>query len=186
MALSGNIRISKPGPRGPGRAAKVLLLALAGGLAGTTGGCERDEPALVPLVAFDTATVRIETARDTFDLRVEVAATEEQRAYGLMERDELPEDRGMIFVYEGLQDPEAGFWMFRTRIPLDIAFMDGDGRIARIRRMVPCESPNPLLCPLYSPGAPYAAALEVNAGFFERRGVEPGDRIVLLHGEAAS
>jgi uncharacterized protein len=164
-----------------GIAARLLLAGMTGGLA---GGCEREEPALEPLVAFDTAMVRIETAADTFDLAVEVAATEEQRAYGLMERDELPEDRGMIFVYDGLQDPEAGFWMYRTRIPLDIAFLDGDGRIVRIRRMVPCESPNPLLCPLYPPGAPYAAALEVNAGFFERRGVAVGDRIVLVRGPA--
>lgn len=155
----------------------LLLLALA--------GCEReDAPAAsgdagaAPLVAFDTTTVRIETGADTFHLSVEVAETESQRSYGLMDRESLQEDAGMLFVYSEPQDSTAGFWMYRTRVPLDIAFLDDQGRIVSILSMEPCPSPYPQVCRTYSPGTPYAAALEVNRGYFARRGITPGDRVV--------
>ncbi|MFW6200946.1 MAG: DUF192 domain-containing protein [Gemmatimonadota bacterium] len=150
-------------------------------------GCEAGDSSagsaeFVPAVAFDTTAARIETEADTFPLTVEVAETDEQRGYGLMERTSLPEDHGMIFRYGSPQPPDAGFYMYRTRIPLDIAFVDGDGRIVAIERMEPCESPYPASCPRYAPGEPYTAALEVNAGYFEARGIEVGDRVIVLDG----
>lgn len=131
------------------------------------------------VVAFDTATVAIETADATVTLQTELARTPEQRAHGLMERTSLPRGAGMLFLYPAPQDSTGGFWMFRTRIPLDIAFLDDDGRILAIRSMVPCESPNPRVCPVTSPGRPYRGALEVNSGYFEEHGVAVGDRLVL-------
>ncbi|MFW6079183.1 MAG: DUF192 domain-containing protein [Gemmatimonadota bacterium] len=144
------------------------------------GGGSASTSELVPAVAFDTTTARIETAADTFPLTVEVAETDEQRGYGLMERTSLPESHGMIFRYDSPRPPDAGFYMYRTRIPLDIAFLDGDGRIVAIEGMEPCESPYPSACPRYAPGEPYTAALEVNAGYFESRGIGIGDRVVVL------
>lgn len=133
-------------------------------------------------VAFDTAELVIETADTLFRITAEIAATPDQRAYGLMERTSLPDEHGMLFTYPEPQDPESGFWMFRTRIPLDIAFLDETGAIRAIRQMEPCESPNPRLCPVYAGGVPWAAALEVNRGFFERHGIGIGDRVRLVDG----
>lgn len=136
-----------------------------------------------PAVAFDTALAFIERESDTLRLTVEVAETADQRAYGLMEREMLPSDRGMLFRYSAAQDPAQGFWMFRTLIPLDIAFLDEEGRIVAIMGMEPCGSPNPQVCRLYSPGVPFSGALEVNRGYFERSGVEIGDRVLMVRPE---
>lgn len=145
-------------------------------------GCEAPEDGMEvedPLVVFDTGTVRIETGDTVLTLRAELARTPDERAYGLMERSSLPRDAGMLFLYPEPADSSAGFWMFRTRIPLDIAFLDDEGRIIAIRSMVPCESPNPAVCPSTSPGQPFQGALEVNRGYFREHGVEVGDRVVL-------
>jgi uncharacterized membrane protein (UPF0127 family) len=112
-------------------------------------------------------------------VRVEVAERDDQRVYGLMERTSLDDDAGMVFLYDDVQGAESGFWMYRTRIALDIAFFDSAGRIVAIRQMEPCASPNPDHCPPYSPGQSYTGALEVNHGWFARHGVTVGDHIVL-------
>jgi uncharacterized protein len=96
-----------------------------------------------------------------------------------MERRQLADSAGMLFVYDSVQPPDAGFWMCRTRIPLDIAYIDPAGRIRAIQQMVRCESTNPEGCPTYPPGVPYQYALEVDGGFFARRGVRVGDAIFL-------
>jgi uncharacterized membrane protein (UPF0127 family) len=129
------------------------------------------------VIAFDTATVRLASPRDTVTIHAEVARSTEQRTMGLMERRSLPDSAGMLFVYQGDQPANAGFWMFRTRIPLDIAFADSTGRIVAIRTMVPCEARLAAGCPSYEPGQPYRAALEVNAGLLARRGVAAGSRL---------
>ncbi|MGI9179399.1 MAG: DUF192 domain-containing protein [Longimicrobiaceae bacterium] len=154
--------------------ALCLLLSLL-------GACrDADDPReLQPLASFDTARVQIVTASDTLSLRVEVAGTEEQRASGLMERPSLPADAGMLFTYTAEQPGDRGFWMYRTQIPLDIAFLDEEGQILVILAMEPCTSPDPQWCPGYPPGVPYHAALEVNQGYFARHGIGPGDRVVL-------
>ena len=128
---------------------------------------------------FDSAGVQIITAADTANLKVEVAKTPEQHQLGLMERTKMPDDHGMIFVYDTPQDTLGGFWMYRTRIPLDIAFIDPGGSIVTIHTMQPCVSPNAQLCPSYRPTAPYLHVLEVNAGYFARHGVELGDTVRL-------
>jgi uncharacterized protein len=96
-----------------------------------------------PVVDFGAGTVRIETGSDTFDLRVDIAENDEQRRYGLMERAHLPEEAGMVFLYPEAQGPDGTFWMWRVLIPLDIAFLDEDGRIVAIREMEPCEAARP-------------------------------------------
>ena len=140
----------------------VLLAALA--LAAACGGAEEASPATA-LIATPAGEVRVD---------VELAETHDARREGLMHRESLPEESGMLFLYDG--PASGGFWMKDTLIPLSIAFLDADGRILRILDMEPCEA-DP--CPLYDPGVVYASALEVNRGAFERWGVELGDRVRL-------
>jgi uncharacterized protein len=155
-------------------AALVVTVALLG------WGCERGNAAAEEsAVAFDTTRVRLATASDTITLVVELAISEEQKTVGLMERRSLPADAGMLFLYREQQPASGGFWMFRTRIPLDIAFLDSTGVIHAIVAMEPCASPFASGCPAYEAGVPYHGALEVNRGFFARRGIERGDRLLL-------
>ena len=135
-----------------------------------------------PIVPIDTGTVFIETEADTFQLSVEIAETPSQRQIGLMERVELPEDEGMIFLSYEENDSAEGFWMFHTLIPLDIAYLDRDGRIVAVRTMEPCTSPVAAYCGEYPPGVPYWGALEVNGGYFAEREIGVGDRVTLRRG----
>jgi hypothetical protein len=105
---------------------------------------------------------------------VEVADDDGERQVGLMNRESLPADAGMIFLFEA--DSSGGFWMKNTLIPLSIAFVDSGGTILRILDMEPCEA-DP--CEVYDPGVFYRSALEVNKGAFDRLGVEEGDRLRL-------
>jgi uncharacterized membrane protein (UPF0127 family) len=116
---------------------------------------------------------------DTIPLQVELARTAPEKTMGLMERTHLADSSGMLFIYDSMQPANAGFWMFRTKIPLDIAFVDSAGVIRSIRNMVPCTTATAVNCPTYEPGVPYRAALEVNAGFFAKRRVAIGDRVML-------
>ncbi|HSJ05916.1 MAG TPA: DUF192 domain-containing protein [Longimicrobiales bacterium] len=157
--------------------AAVLVLATL------VAACERGEPAgepdYRPVVVFDTARAVITTGADTFALNIDVAEREDQRAYGLMERTALPDDTGMVFLYPHEQPADAGFWMWRTRIALDIAFFDEEGTILTILQMEPCPHADPRGCPTYPPGVAYHGALEVNRGYFAARGIGPGDRITV-------
>jgi uncharacterized protein len=162
----------------------LRLLALAAVLtplmafACSPGNATPDED-VIANVSFDTTRLRVATARDTVAIRVEIAATEQQKTLGLMERRAMPDDAGMLFLYDAEQPAGGGFWMFRTRIPLDIAFMNADGVIGAIRQMAPCTSQLAAGCPTYEAGVPFMAALEMNQGFFASRGIRPGDRVLL-------
>ena len=121
-----------------------------------------------PVVLLQTA------AGDEVVVPVEVADSPDEREVGLMGRESLPEDAGMIFLFDS--DLSGGFWMKDTLIPLSIAFVDADGTIVSILDMEPCET-DP--CEIYDPGVSYRSALEVNQGAFSRWGVEEGDRLTL-------
>ena len=158
-----------------GRAAIVVAVAAVACGPGKPDSDDSDDP----LLAFDTAIVRVISAADTVTVRVELAITDEQKTLGLMERRHLPQDAGMLFVYPTAQPESSAFWMYRTRIPLDIAFIDSTGAIRAIRSMEPCESTYFRACPHYPAGVPYRAALEVNRGFFAREGIQVGDSVLL-------
>jgi hypothetical protein len=137
----------------PSCALGVLLIALS--------GC--GEPEALFEEAWITAGGR--------KIRAEVARTPAQRARGLMFRKSLPEDGGMLFVYDRpVRDP---FWMKNTRIPLSIAFLDRSGRVIEIQDMAPFD------LTLHLPLAEYVHALEMNQGWFGRNGVRAGDVIGL-------
>lgn len=104
-------------------------------------------------------------------LEAEVVATPEKRSIGLMFRDALPEDRGMLFVFAG---PYTGtFWMRNTRIPLSIAFISQERRILNIEDMQPFDEVTQ-----HAPRGAAFYALEVNQGWFAARGIRPGDEVV--------
>ncbi len=145
----------------------------------TDKSASNDTTADERVMSFDSAKVRLVSPRDTVQLSVELAVTPAQKTMGLMERRHLPPDAGMLFVYDSTQPPDAGFWMFRTRLPLDIAYMDSAGVVRATRHMVPCETTLSQGCPTYTPDVPYQYALEVNGGFFERHGVVVGSRLLL-------
>jgi uncharacterized membrane protein (UPF0127 family) len=105
-------------------------------------------------------------------LSVEVVANPQNRGQGLMHRDALGADKGMLFVYPDEQI--RSFWMKDTRIPLSIAFADKTGKIVRIADMQPFSFDS--TSSLY----PATYALEVNQGWFEKRGVTKGAMITDL------
>ena len=86
-----------------------------------------------------------------------------------MNRDSLPEDHGMLFVYP--EEQILSFWMRNTRIPLDIAFIDRNGFILEIQQMQPHDDKS------HASKQPAMYALEVRLGWFEDHEVEPGDRV---------
>lgn len=108
---------------------------------------------------------------------LEIARSPEERSRGLMERETLAADAGMLFVYSNPRRADHGFWMYRTLIPLDIAYLDSNGLIRAIRQMAPCPSDQGRDCPTYPAGAPFSLALEMNQGYFESRGIAVGDRL---------
>jgi uncharacterized membrane protein (UPF0127 family) len=129
------------------------------------------------VMAFDTAFVHLTAGPDTFTIVAEVASSPEQQTMGLMERRSLSDTAGMLFVYATDQPANAGFWMFRTRIPLEIGYADSAGRIVSVRQMVPCDAQLAAGCPTYEPGHAYRMALEVNEGGLSRRGIGVGSRL---------
>ena len=143
-----------------------LLLALAvacGGGGDSKGGDDGD-------ATLSTATITlIDGAGNRTELTVELARTAAERSRGLMFRESLAEDRGMLFVFA--QETKAGFWMKNTKIPLSIAFIDGEGTILETQEMEALSED------LHRPAQPYRYALEVNQGWFERHGLHPGDRV---------
>lgn len=177
--------------RGRGRwaSAGLLLAVAAGGPAcGETGDAEparvadsrRSVTAAEERAADQEAGLRVDAREGTVvreaEIRVggtavtvEIADDPETRSRGLMNRDSLPEDHGMLFVYP--EEQILSFWMRNTRIPLDIAFIDRNGFILEIRQMEPHDDAS------HASKQPAMYALELRLGWFEDHGVEPGERV---------
>ncbi|MAX32630.1 MAG: hypothetical protein CME72_06140 [Halomonadaceae bacterium] len=153
-----------------GAAGAIAWLPLAGWPSSTARAAE---------LHLASTTLAIHGDQGPSRLEVELAESPQQRANGLMGRERLGEEAGMLFVYQRPQSPDSGFWMYRTLIPLDIAFIDRNGRIAAIQQMTPCGSDVSADCRAYRAGVAYIAALEVNAGYFAKRGIEVGDCVSL-------
>jgi len=104
----------------------------------------------------------------------EVANTPAKRAEGLMFRDYLGENEGMLFVFDN--EDYHSFWMLNTKIPLDIIWINEDKRIVDIERnLQPCSSN----CPLYSPDEKALYVLEVNANYTFENDIKVGDEVEL-------
>ncbi|MFW5742909.1 MAG: DUF192 domain-containing protein [Spirochaetota bacterium] len=126
--------------------------------------------ALSLLVACDASGERYTLEANGVELTVEVADTPETRTRGLMERTELGEREGMLFVFESSE--QRSFWMKNTPLPLSIAYIDDALTIREIHDMQPLS-----LEPVRS-RHPARYALELNQGAFERLGIRVGDRLV--------
>ena len=106
---------------------------------------------------------------------VELAMDDASRIRGLMFRDRMEPDHGMLFVFER-EEPQA-FWMRNTRIPLDILYFDEALRLVSVSAGVPpCTTQT---CPSYPSKGPARFVLELNAGHARRLGVQSGDVLML-------
>jgi len=112
---------------------------------------------------------RVELTASFHRIDAEVAATQSDRMQGLMYRQQLAPNQGMLFVFPFT----AGhcFWMKNTPLPLSIAFLDESGRIINVDEMAPQTEDN------HCPRQPARYALEMNAGWFAARGLRPGVQI---------
>ena len=116
----------------------------------------------------------VELNRQRFS--VELADTQDKRALGLMFRDSMPDDHGMLFVFPG--ETRRSFWMKNTRIPLDIFYFDSNLTLVSVAENTPpCRSPE---CPTYPSDGPAKYVLELNAGKAAELGVKTGD-VLELH-----
>jgi len=107
---------------------------------------------------------------------VELADTQEKQALGLMFRDSMPDDHGMVFLFPG--EAMRSFWMKNTRIPLDIFYFDQDLKLVSVSENTPpCRSQR---CPSYPSSGPAKYVLELNAGKAAELGVQAGD-VLELH-----
>ncbi len=106
-------------------------------------------------------------------VKVEIADTPSARETGLMYRDRLSSDAGMIFVFKA--PDQLSFWMKNTKIPLDMIFADGGGRVVGIVANAEPYSETPR-----GVGADSQYVLEVNGGFAASHHIEPGDRMVFI------
>lgn len=121
--------------------------------------------------AFGLRTVQLRVGNVA--LKAEVADTPLESETGLMFRNSLPEDQGMIFVFDAPR--QANFWMKNTRIPLSIAYLDTAGRILEIRSMKPFDETL-----VRSAFDNVVYALEVNEGWFDRHKINPGTTVTGL------
>jgi hypothetical protein len=114
----------------------------------------------------------IETERGArYHFAVEMATTRQQQATGMMFREEMAPDAGMLFVFP--EPRPASFWMLNTLIPLDMIFIDADGRIANIHERV-----EPLSEESRRSDGPVRGVLEINGGLSDVLGIAAGDRVV--------
>jgi uncharacterized membrane protein (UPF0127 family) len=125
---------------------------------------------LVLAAAVPVDTTPLCVVPDGARLVLELALTDQEKATGLMYRDKLAADHGMLFVFD--RDDILAFWMKNTLIPLDIIWFDAGGRIVDISADAqPCRA-DP--CPKHSNKLPARAVLLVNAGYAAAHGLKPG------------
>ncbi len=115
------------------------------------------------------ATTQLRLGNKTFTL--EIANKDEDRFRGLMYRDSMPSDHGMIFVFPDVA--KRSFWMRNTRIPLDILYIDADGKVISIHQM------QPYVLKGTPSGGKAKYAIELNEGAAAEAGVKVGDQLTI-------
>jgi uncharacterized protein len=123
--------------------------------------------AAVQAQSFEPLTIVSQGGRHAF--KVEVARTPQDREQGLMYRQSMPADQGMLFDFARVEP--VSMWMRNTYIPLDMLFIRPDGSIARV-----AENAEPLSLRGIPSGEPVLAVLELNGGTARRLGIKAGDR----------
>jgi uncharacterized protein len=122
-------------------------------------------------ISFEESLLTVAAADDRFEFQVELAVSPAQRSQGLMFREDLEEDRGMLFDFG--QPQQATMWMRNTYVPLDMLFIDEDGRITQI-----AENTQPLSDAVVASREPVRAVLELLGGVSAKLGIKPGDRVI--------
>lgn len=128
-----------------------------------------DGSALQPSEGFDVTRITFTDGDRRIPMPAYVADTPELRSLGLMFRDDLPDEVGMVFVYS--EPSQGAFWMMNTKIPLSIAFIGQDGTVQQVMDMEPCSAEP---CARYRPDDAYVLAVEANEGYFAERGISSG------------
>jgi uncharacterized membrane protein (UPF0127 family) len=120
--------------------------------------------------AAEFKTLEIASKTGVHVFAVEIADNDAERAKGLMFRKKLADGHGMLFDFG--HDQDVAMWMENTYIPLDMLFIQGDGRVLNI-----AENTTPLSTRIIPSGGPVLAVLEVIAGTARKFGIAPGDRV---------
>jgi uncharacterized membrane protein (UPF0127 family) len=137
-------------------------LAAAALALGCAVGAASAAPAVIPL-----------TLPSGKVLQAEVMIKDDDRAMGLMFRSSLPQDRGMLFVFDDLDF--HGIWMKNCKFPIDILWLDEGGRVVHEAEAVPPCTADP--CPVYQPLRRAAYVVELNAGQARREKAVLGSRV---------
>src|SRR5436305_8969591 len=128
-------------------------------------------PSFAQLEHFPTAPLTIITSSGSHRFTVELATSPAQMIQGLMFRQSLAPDAGMLFDYQA--SSMASMWMKNTLIPLDMLFVDAAGHIVNIHERAVPGSLDPIAA-----AAPVRAVIELNGGTTARLGIRPGDRVI--------
>ena len=115
---------------------------------------------------------RVQLSAGMHQIDAQVAATPDQRMTGLMHRKEMPQQEGMLFVFE--YPAQQCFWMKNTLLPLSVAFIEEDGTIANIDEMKAQTLDS------HCSAKPVRYVLEMNQGWFARKGIKAGQKIAGL------
>jgi uncharacterized membrane protein (UPF0127 family) len=153
----------------------MIRLLFAAALLAPLAACKGGEQSAAPSTAPTTIPLTIAGAGGSHAFKVEVAATPDAQEKGLMFRDTLPADAGMLFApypAAGGGPRVANFWMKNTPHALDIVFIRPDRTIARIAENTVPFSESPV-----SSGEPVAAVLELRGGRAGELGIDEGDRV---------
>lgn len=146
---------------------RSLLLGAALGLAVGPALADCPKP---PQPKLATAAITVESGGRAYPFTVEVARTPTEQSCGLMRRQRLAADEGMLFAYEPAQP--AYMWMANTVIPLDMLFVGADGRILHL-----VERTEPLSLRPVGTDRAVRAVVEVPGGTVARLGIDLGDRV---------
>jgi uncharacterized protein len=122
-------------------------------------------------IAAGTGTLVLKTATGDHAFNIEVMASDQERALGLMFRRSLPENSGMLFIYDPPQP--ATMWMKNTLIPLDMVFISADARVHRIE-----SNAEPFSETLIPSNGDVVGVLELNGGEAGKIGLRRGDKVI--------
>jgi hypothetical protein len=147
----------------------LLLVVVAAAVAGTQ--IERDEQTL----DLGTTEAVFQTDDGPTEVTLEIANTPKEREIGLMHRESMNKNRGMVFVFPG--SDYRSFWMKNTLIPLDIIFVKQNGEIVNIEHATPEPNASDDELTRYTSDEPVKYVVEMNAGFSEQNSIEAGDNI---------
>lgn len=147
----------------------LAVLAIVGAFVAQARGA--GQKTSVPVVAFPAKSISIASQNGDHAFFVEIASSTLQQQRGLMYRTYLPENRGMLFIFQ--HEKIVRMWMRNTRIPLDMLFIGKDNKIKRIQAMTTPDSDA-----LISSGVKVKTVLEIQGGLARKLGISPGDTLI--------